>query len=378
MTLADQPAMVMSVGGLGEVASFLPQGLPDATIVLHARDNGTAVFPPPPPPPSPSGPLTSSLGAVGPTNASGVLVPIAPSIVVGNRAVFLTRFYAVSASADAAVWRPTGSLYLAAVDQRGGAVNRMWWAWQLRLPTDGTIGDECVPAPSNTSLPSPEQSLSVGGPAVMADASTVVIVLRCGAAAWSYGVQLPPAGSTVTPTVLWQAALPLPTAAAAGASAAPLFLIRFPGAEGAAVVWDASSHGVVATVDDASGDVVASTSLIDIIGSGVAAGRCAGLADATSATPVAPPLGSPPSGEQAHASYAVLVGVTTQPPSPAAVWLLGLQQAAANASITLQWCTPLAVGDASSPPQLGQLALMDSNGTRIVVSLPGGTVVALA
>jgi len=253
----------------------------------------------------------------------------------------------------------------------------MWWAWQLRLPTDGTFGDGCVPVPSNASLPSPDQTLSVGGPVAMADGATVTIVLRCGSATWGYGVQLPPAGSTATPAVLWQVAVPVSTAASA--PVAPVFVTRFPGSEGAVVVWDAGGDGAVVTVDAASGDVLSTTHMTDIVASGVAAGRCDDLTNATAVTPVAPPLGSPPVGEQAHAAYAVLARVTTTAPPPSAdsVWLLGLQQVAANASATLQWCTSVPLGDVSQPPQLGQMALVDNNGTRILVSLPGGVVVAL-
>ena len=346
-------------GGTGEVFTWFPDGTPEATITLTAGGGG----------------------------AGDIYAPLAPLGVAGNRLLYVARRYYDAGTAGAA---PTTDVAVIAVDQRSGSVDRLGRNFTRSLPLAGTPpgAPACLPLRrAGTQAPLTPSSyvevVSVVGPAVAADGSSVVIALSCG------GVAVVTALDVVSGAVTWSRVL---------ASAAVVALLQDPIAEAqrafalpsAPALW-LQIAGQLVLLDRATGSTLANESLGERV-SAPSDGSAWLLFSASNA-----------SSGAAAAATAVVFDVRAPPPAPvfaacvsaaAAVCpggssarhaVVGLVVARDGAPASLRYCLPtpaLAAGEAGCSPTVGQPAVVVSSatgsGTALVALTSEGVAFALA
>ena len=136
LSLTNNSDAVYVLPGLGEVGAYVTNGVPQSDVDLRGNDSGTVVFPAPQ--------LVPRAALAQRPATDGIFIPLAQPVVNGARVVVVARYYNTSNDVPA-LMMPTASLYLAAVDQRNAAVDRMHFAWQWVFPQVPALL-ACVPA----------------------------------------------------------------------------------------------------------------------------------------------------------------------------------------------------------------------------------------
>ena len=394
--------------------AYVATGVPQSYITLSGADSGTRVFPPPPtlttgaePPPS-SAQQSNATAA-----AAGVFIPISQQLVVGARVVVAARFWAGELPGPLA---PSAHIYLLGVDQRNAAVDRLYWAWQLLLPTDGTPLEGCVPpAGAQAGAAEGSEPLVLVGPVgapTAAHPDGAVVAVTCGGASGSSAAFTAAFGVAVgspdasAPSLLWSNASWAGAGAGSGdGRAAPPTAPPFSAAAGPPSWWAydstpppgagallllAPNASVVARVDAGTGAVTSAHDMVGALGA-LGGDLCAlGLpmtAPGAAFTPTGPALlaAAPGGGGGGGAGGVLLVpaaAAASGKPLFPRFWLAAFAFGAAaegeqsggvgapSVSMRALWCVPSpgnssSLGPGAGPgdrPVAGQLVLLAAGG----------------
>jgi len=183
---------------------------------------------------------------------------MAPLAVWGRRILYLTRWYN-------ALNAPSAHLYLQALDQNSGTVQRLHWAWQYLLPTEGTVLESqgCLPKLAGEEE---VEAVVVAGPVVIedavGDAAVAIIALSCQGRAVVFATSV--AGAP--PSASWRVEVPL--ASAIDVVSSITVDARQPQLSGASVWLATAVGGLLLQLDAGSGAILVNGSLDGVPGLG--------------------------------------------------------------------------------------------------------------